>query len=47
MRHTGSAASTTVIFEDSPVGIQCARATGATVVEVLDVEDTIKKIYLL
>jgi len=47
MRHTGSAASTTVIFEDSPVGIQCARATGATVVEVLDAEDTIKKIYLL
>lgn len=47
MRSTGSAISTTVIFEDSPVGIQCARATGATVVEVLDVEDTIKKIYLL
>jgi HAD superfamily hydrolase (TIGR01509 family) len=47
MRHTGSAPATTAIFEDSPVGIQCARATGASVIEVFDVEDTIKKIYKL
>ena len=44
MRHTGSAPATTVIVEDSPVGIQCARATGATVIEVENVEDTIKKL---
>lgn len=44
MRYTGSAPGTTVIFEDSPVGIQCANATGATVIEVKNVEDTIKKL---
>ena len=44
MRYTGSAPSTTVIFEDSPVGIQCAHATGATVIKVENVEDTIKKL---
>jgi HAD superfamily hydrolase (TIGR01509 family) len=46
MRYTGSGPATTAIFEDSPVGIQCARATGAVVIEVEGVEDTIKKIYL-
>jgi HAD superfamily hydrolase (TIGR01509 family) len=43
MRYTGSGPSTTAIFEDSPVGIQCASATGAHVVEVKDVWDTIEK----
>jgi beta-phosphoglucomutase len=43
MRYTGSGPSTTAIFEDSPVGIQCATATGAHVVEVKDVWDTIEK----
>lgn len=43
MKHTGSSLSTTVIFEDSPVGIQCAKATGAKVVEVVNVNDTIEK----
>lgn len=44
MEHTGSNPQTTVIFEDSPVGIQCARATQAHVVEVRDVKDTIEKL---
>ena len=44
MRATNSAPPSTAIFEDSPVGIQCAKATGAVVIEVLGVEDTIKKI---
>jgi beta-phosphoglucomutase-like phosphatase (HAD superfamily) len=43
MRYTGSGPATTAIFEDSPVGIQCATATGARVVEVTDVWDTIEK----
>ena len=43
MRHTGSSPSTTIIFEDSEVGIQCARATGASVVEVANVKDTLEK----
>ena len=47
MRYTGSGPATTAIFEDSPVGIQCAIASGAIVVEVADVEDTIKKIYTI
>ena len=47
MRHTGSAPTTTVIVEDSPVGIQCAHATGARVIEVQDVDDTIRKIAKL
>ena len=46
MKYTGSSLATTAIFEDSPVGIQCAKATGAMVIEVDGVEDTIKKIYL-
>lgn len=47
IKHTGSQVHNTYIFEDSPVGIQCARATGANVIEVSDVEDTIRKIYKL
>lgn len=47
MRYTGSAPTTTVIVEDSPVGIQCAHATGARVIEVQDVDDTIRKIAKL
>lgn len=41
MRYTGSAPGTTVIFEDSPVGVQGALSTGAEVVQVKDVADTI------
>lgn len=44
MNYTGSDSWTTAIFEDSPVGIQCAKATGSHVVEVKDVWDTIEKI---
>ena len=44
MKFSNSSPQTTVIFEDSPVGIQCAKATGCHVEEVLDVSDTIKKI---
>ena len=47
MQATGSTVHTTVIFEDSPVGINCAKSTGAKVIEVSDVEDTIKKMYIL
>ena len=43
MRYTGSGPATTAIFEDSPVGIQCAQATGCHVVKVKDVWDTIEK----
>ena len=47
MKYTGSAPPTTLIVEDSPVGIQCARATGSKVLEVNNVEDTIRKIKQL
>lgn len=40
MQHTGSERATTVIFEDSPMGIQCAYASGAQVIEVTGVEHT-------
>ena len=43
MNYTHATPAETAIFEDSPVGIQCARSTGATVVEVVDVEDTVQK----
>lgn len=43
MRRTSSAPTTTAILEDSPVGIQCAKTTGATVIEVNNVNDTIKR----
>lgn len=44
MRITNSSPSETVIFEDSSVGIEGARATGARVVEVLDSKDLIEKL---
>lgn len=47
MRYTDSTKENTYIFEDSEIGIQCARSTGANVIEVTDVEDTIRKIYTL
>jgi beta-phosphoglucomutase-like phosphatase (HAD superfamily) len=47
MRWTGSTADNTIIFEDSPVGIQCALATGCTVIEVTDVQHTIQEIKKL
>jgi len=43
MRWTNSSPATTAIFEDSPVGIQCAVSTGSTVIKVIDVNDTIKQ----
>lgn len=47
MRYTDSTKENTYIFEDSEIGIQCARSTGANVIEVTDVEDTLRKIYTL
>lgn len=47
MNYTKSTPENTYIFEDSPVGIQCARSTGAHVIEVVDVEDTLRKIYTI
>ena len=44
MEYTNSNPQNTAIFEDSLVGIQCARATGAHVVEVENVSDTIEKL---
>jgi HAD superfamily hydrolase (TIGR01509 family) len=41
---TNSTPSTTVIFEDSPIGIAGAKLTKCHVVEVLDVKDTISKL---
>ena len=47
MRWTRSTAKQTIIFEDSPVGIQCANATGCTVIEVTNVEHTIQEMKKL
>ena len=47
MRWTGSTPENTIIFEDSIVGIQCAKATGATVIEVTDVDHTIQEMRKL
>lgn len=47
MNHTKNEPYNTYIFEDSPVGIQCAKSTGAHVIEVSDVEDTLRKIYTI
>lgn len=47
MKYTNSTPETTTIIEDSEVGIQCARATGANVIEVENVEDTIRKVRKL
>lgn len=40
MQHTGSEPATTLIFEDSPMGIECAYSSGAQVIEVTGVEHT-------
>ena len=47
MRWTRTTPQQTIIFEDSPVGIQCANATGCTVIEVTDVEHTIQEMKKL
>lgn len=47
MRWTRNTPQQTIIFEDSPVGIQCANATGCTVIEVTDVEHTIQEMKKL
>lgn len=47
MRWTRNTPQQTIIFEDSPVGIQCANATGCTVIEVTDVEHTIQEMMKL
>lgn len=44
MRITNNKPYDTIIFEDSPVGIEGARAAGARVVEVLDSKDLIEKL---
>ena len=44
MRIAGAKPEDTIIFEDSPVGIKGAQATGATVVEVTDSKDLIEKL---
>jgi beta-phosphoglucomutase-like phosphatase (HAD superfamily) len=47
MRWTGSTADNTIIFEDSPVGIQCALATGCKTIRVVDVHHTIEEMKKL
>ena len=47
MRHTNSNYMNTLIVEDSPVGIQCATATGCQVLEVTNQRDTINKLNSL
>ena len=44
MRYTNSNYMNTLIVEDSPVGIQCATATGCQVLEVVNATDTIYKL---
>lgn len=44
MRYTNSNYMNTLIVEDSPVGIQCATATGCQVLEVANSADTIYKL---
>jgi HAD superfamily hydrolase (TIGR01509 family) len=44
MNHFNSNYMNTLIVEDSPVGIQCATATGCQVLEVTDSADTIIKL---
>lgn len=44
MTYTNSNYMNTLIVEDSPVGIQCATATGCQVLEVVDASDTIIKL---
>jgi beta-phosphoglucomutase-like phosphatase (HAD superfamily) len=45
MRITNSIPSNTVIFEDSPVGIEGAMLTNSTVIAVKDSKDLIEKLY--
>ena len=47
MQHTGSERATTLIFEDSPMGIACAYSSGAQVIEVTGVEHTKQEMRLL
>ena len=47
MRSTGSSPATTLIFEDSEVGIQGAKSVTSNVIEVIDVEDTINEMRKL
>ena len=47
MSYTGSNYMNTLIVEDSPVGIQCATATGCQVLEVSNQLDTINKLNKL
>ena len=47
MRWTNTTPENTIIFEDSPVGIQCANATGCAVIEITDVLHTIEEMKKL
>lgn len=47
MRITNSSPKDTVIFEDSPLGIEGALLTGATVIAVKNSKDLIEKLYEL
>ena len=47
MRITNSSSKDTIIFEDSPLGIEGALLTGATVIAVKDSRDLIRKLYEL
>jgi HAD superfamily hydrolase (TIGR01509 family) len=47
MRITNSKPNDTIIFEDSPLGIEGALLTGATVIAVKDSTDLIRKLYEL
>lgn len=47
MRITNSKPNDTIIFEDSPLGIQGALLTGATVIAVKNSKDLIEKLYEL
>lgn len=44
MRITGSTPENTIIFEDSPIGLRGAKATGAIVIEIKDMYDLIEKL---
>jgi beta-phosphoglucomutase len=47
MRWTNTTPETTIIFEDSEVGIQCALATGCKTIQVNDVKHTIEEMKKL
>ena len=44
MRFCSAGPRVTLIVEDSPVGVQCARATGAKVLVVTDAKDTLTQL---